>query len=375
MKIVVQGVGHTKFGATEQSVGQLMKEAALQALEDAGVGIHDIDTAYVANLSSSFGNQCHLPAVLASELGLRKGVTRVESACASGGVAIKEAVQAIVSGMYNTVLVVGVEKMMSTPIEHTTKILASAAGGDEIQHGATFPSLYGLMAQRHFHTYGTTQQHLAKISVKNHKNAMANPLAQFHKPITEEDVFNSRVIADPIKLLDCSPISDGAAAVILTRGEEGVALYGLGHSTCPISLAERADLTIMPAVVEAGREAYAKSGISPSEIDFAEVHDCFTIAELIQTEDLGFCEKGQGGMMIETGQTALGGRIPINPSGGLKAKGHPIGATGVSQVVEIVKQLRGQAGERQVENARVGLACNIGGSGATAVVSIWRKEA
>jgi len=380
MNISVVSTGHTKFGKATEDIGGLMLDVCNQTLNNAHANISMIDAIYISNLSSSFSNQCHLPAVLASKLGTNKEITRVESACASGSLAFKEAAIAILSGLYKTILVVGAEKMTDTPVDETTSILATAADKNEIKHGATFPSLYALMAQRHNYEYGTTEEHLAKIAVNNHKNAINNPVAQFQKEITIEDVLNSRIIASPLKLLDCSPISDGAAAVLLCDKEiakqytdSPVNLIGIGHDTDSISLFEREKLTTMSSVVRASKKAFKMCNLSPTDINVAEVHDCFTIAELIEIEDLGFCNKGKGKEMIDDGAIEINGTIPINPSGGLKAKGHPIGATGISQVVEIVKQLRCEADKRQVDNANVGLCCNVGGSGASAIVSIFSR--
>lgn len=380
MRIGIVGTGHTNFGKTNEDIGELMYNACKQALNDANTNINMVDAIYISNFSSSFSGQCHLPAVLALKLGVDKEITRVESACAAGGLALKEAVIAILSNLYKTVLVIGVEKMSEASIDQTTRLLATAANKSEIKHGAIFPSLYALMARRHFYEYGTTEEHLAKIAVKNHKNALDNPVAQFHKKITVDDVLNSRIIASPLKLLDCSPVSDGAAAILLSNKEIvpqftdlPVYLIGIGHNTDSIGLYDRKKLISMPAVVKSAKQAFRMCNLAPKNIDVAEVHDCFTIAELIEMEDLGFCDKGMGKKMIDEGRTKIDGDIPINPSGGLKAKGHPIGATGVSQVVEIVKQLRGDAGKRQIIDAEVGLCCNVGGSGATSVVSIFSR--
>lgn len=381
MNISIVSTGHTKFGKDNRDIGEMMLDVCNQTLNNANANISMIDAIYISNFSSSFSRQCHLPAVLASKLGTNKEITRIESACASGGLALKEAAIAILSGLYETVLVIGVEKMNDIPIDETISILASAASKTEIKHGTTFPSLYALMAQRHFYEYDTTEEHLAKIAVKNHKNALNNPIAHFNKEITIEHVLNSRTIASPLKLLDCSPISDGAAAILLCNKkiasnytEEPINFIGFGHDTDSIGLFEREKLTTMQTVVRASKKAFEMCNFSPENIDVAEIHDCFTIAELIEMEDIGFCEKGMGGKMVDEGATEIDGTIPINPSGGLKAKGHPIGATGVSQVVEIVKQLRNEAGKRQVANANTGLCCNIGGSGATAIVSIFSRE-
>lgn len=381
MKIGLVGIGHTKFGRATESIEQLMMHACTQALEDAGCTLDMVDAVYIGNFSSSFYSQCHLPAVLSSSFGKSKEIVRVETACASGGLALKEAVIAILSGLYKTVLVVGVEKMTEASTDETLAILARAASRIEQKHGATFTSLFALIAQRHFYEYGTNEVHLAKVAVKNHKNAISNPVAHFHQEITIEEVLASAPVASPLKLLDCSPITDGAAAVLLTHqdlassfNKSPIYLIGLGHDTAPIGLYDRKILTSLPAVIGACNKAYQTGNLTPQEVDVAEVHDCFTIAELVQIEDLGFCEKGMSKILIDEGRTEIGGDIPINPSGGLKAKGHPIGATGVSQIVEIVKQLRGDAHERQVADAKTGLCCNIGGSGASAIVSILRRE-
>lgn len=380
MRTGIAGIGHTKFGRSEEDIGELMLDACKQALTDANTNIESVDIIYISNFSSSFSNQCHLPAVLASKLDINKEIIRVESACAAGGLALKEATLAIASGLYKNALVIGAEKMTNLPIDEITTVLARAASNEEIRHGATFPSLYALMAQRYFKEYGIDEEILARIAVKNHKNAILNPLAHLHKEITIDDVLNSRVISSPLKLLDCSPISDGAAAVLLCREdmisrftEKPVFLTGIGHDVDNIGLFDRKDLTSIPSVTRAARRAFEMSKLNPDDIDVAEVHDCFTVAELIEMEDLGFCKKGEGKKMIEEGLTEIGGRIPINPSGGLKAKGHPIGATGVGQAVDIIKQLRGDAERYQLNDAKTGLCCNVGGSGGTCVVSIFSR--
>lgn len=380
MKIAAIGTGHTKFGKSVDDIGTMMLDVCDQALNEANISINQVDSIYISNFSSRFSNQCHLPSVLASKLGVDKEITRVESACASGGLALKEAAISILSGLYDVVLVIGAEKMTDAITDEAISALASAASNEEMRHGTTFPSLYALMAQRHFNEFGTTEEHLAMIAVNNHKNAMNNPLAQFHKEITIDDVLNSNVIASPLKLLDCSPISDGAAAVLLCNEsvassliENPIYLIGIGHDTDSIELYNRKNITTMPAVVKAAKKAFKISGIDIKNIDVAEVHDCFTIAELIQLEDLGFCLKGMGKNFIEDGSIEIGGDIPINPSGGLKAKGHPVGATGVSQAVEIIKQLKGECGNRQVHDAEIGLCCNVGGSGASSIVSIFSR--
>jgi len=245
-------------------------------------------------------------------------------------------------------------------------------------YGATFPALYALLARVHMKEFGTTEEQMALCAVKNHKNAMNNPFAQFHLEITPEDVLKSSPVAEPLNLLDCSPITDGAAAIVLcnenfVKVEKPVYCVASGHTVDTIALHEREKITEIKATKLAAKQAYEEAGIKPNHVDVAEVHDCFTIAEILAYEDLGFCEKGGGGKLIENGETMLNGRIPVNTSGGLKACGHPVGATGVKQAVEVVLQLREEAGERQVKDAKIGLTHKIGGSGATCVVHIWQR--
>ncbi len=380
MRIAIAGIGHTSFGKSTATISELLFEASTQAITDAHTTIDAVDAVYISNFSSRFSNQCHLPSVFASLWKTNKEIIRVESACASGAAAIKEAVIAIESGLYKTVLVVGVEKMTATPTEIATEILATAGSQEEMKHGATFPSLYALIAQRYLHTFGAKEEHLAMVAVKNHKNALLNPHAHFHKEITLQDALQSPLIAAPLRLFDCSPLSDGAAALLLCAEDIAhqftatpVFLIGIGHDVDAIELYKRKDLTTMPAVVRAAKKAFIMAERTPKDIDLAELHDCFTIAEILQMEDLGFCEKGQAKIALENGITERGGSLPINVSGGLKAKGHPIGATGISQAVEIVQQLQERAGQRQIKNARLGLCCNIGGTGSSAFVIIFSR--
>jgi acetyl-CoA C-acetyltransferase len=380
MDVNIIGTAHTKFGRDPRTIGDLMCDVYTHAINAAdNVDGKSIDAIYISNFSSSFAKQCHLSAVLGSYVNGGGEITRVESACASGGVAIKEAYLAIRSGLYTTVLVVGVEKMRDVFVEESTSIIARAASKKEMYYGATFPSLYALMARRHFHEFGTNEEDLAQIAVKNHRNAFYNPNAQFQKLVTVDDVLQSKMIASPLKLLDCAPITDGAAAVLLSNNnhhnfcDEPIQITAIGHHTDGIDLFKRQRLTSMPSVVMAAKKAYLKSGLLPKDIDVAEVHDCFTIAELILLEDLGFCVRGDGKELIERGATEIDGTIPVNPSGGLKAKGHPIGATGVGQIVEITNQLLGQSGKRQVTGAENGLCCNVGGTGGSAVVTVLSR--
>jgi acetyl-CoA C-acetyltransferase len=287
----------------------------------------------------------------------------------------------LLSGLYDIVLVGGVEKMTHRITPDVTEFLAMASDFPfEQWHGLTFPSLYALMATAHMHKYGTTEEQMAMVAVKNHHNGALNPKAHMQREVTLEKALNSRIIAWPLKLYDCSLITDGASCLILTKPELAkkftdtpVHIIGTGQASDTIGLYERRDFTTLKAARVAAKEAYKMAGVKPSDIDVAEVHDCFTIAELIAYEDLGFCEPGKGGKMIKEGVTTLEGRIPVNTSGGLKSKGHPVGATGTAQAYEIFLQLTEQAQKRQVKGAEIGLAHNVGGSGATATVHIFRR--
>jgi acetyl-CoA C-acetyltransferase len=383
--IVVVGAAETKFGKLEGSFREIAVEAAEAALADAGLDRSDVEALYLGTFSpGTFVHQEHPAPLVASMLGLNHvPTTRTENACASGSTAFLQALMSVAAGVYETVLVVGAEKMTATPIDETTQILAEAADWEsETLAGATFPSLFALMARRHMHQYGTNRAHLSAVAIKNHRNAARNPYAQFHKEITEADIEKSAMIADPLRLYDCSPVTDGAAALVVTTRERArdmagrpVRVLGFGHASDSLSLFRRDDMTSLASARKAADHAYKMAGVKPSDVSFAEVHDCFTIAEIVATEDLGFFRPGEGGPCALEGETALNGRIPVNPSGGLKGKGHPVGATGVSQIVESVFQLRGTAGERQVRNAEVGLTHNVGGSGATCVVTLLGKAA
>jgi acetyl-CoA C-acetyltransferase len=378
--VCIIGVGMNKWGELwEKSIRDVFVEAALLAIEDAGVD--QIDSMYVGCMTSGlFVGQEHLSSLLADYLGkVPVSSTRVESACASGGLAMRCGFLEVASGMSDIVLAGGVEKMTDVSGDGATYALATAADQEyEVFHGATFPGLYALMARRHMHEFGTTREMLSAVAVKNHDNGSKNPLAQFQFKTTPEGVAKSVMIADPLTLMDCSPITDGAACAILTTVDKAkqltkkplVKISGVGNATDWIALHSRKSLTTLSATVEAAKKAYQMAGKTPKDIDFAEVHDCFTIAEIMVSEDLGFFEKGKGGHAALDGRTALDGEKPINTSGGLKSKGHPVGATGLGQIVELTKQLRGECGERQLKNPKIGLAQNMGGSGGSAVVHI-----
>jgi acetyl-CoA C-acetyltransferase len=328
-----------------------------------------------------FIGQEHVAALVSGELGLSIPAVRVEGACASGGIALRQAILAILSGQHNIVLVGGAEKMTDVMTDSVTTSLMGAADQEwEAYYGLTFPSLYAMIARRHMFEFGTTREQMAKVAVKNHHNATMNPIAQFKKEITVEDVINAPMVSDPLTLFDCSPITDGAATMILCREDlakkytdNPIYIIGTGQASDTLALHDRRSLTTLDATVKASQIAYKQAGVTQKDIDLAEVHDCFTIAEIVATEDLGFCKKGDGGKLLDEGITQIGGKIPVNTSGGLKAVGHPVGATGIKQAIEIVLQLRGEAGKRQVKDAEVGLAHNVGGSGATAVVHILSR--
>jgi acetyl-CoA C-acetyltransferase len=300
----------------------------------------------------------------------------VESACASGGAALRMAFIEVASGMSDLVMAAGVEKMNDGA--DVTEILATAADQElECYHGATFPALYALIARAHMATYGTTEEEMSWVSVKNHRHGAKNPKAQFPREVTLEQVMASSKVAEPLRLLHCSPVSDGAAAMLLCPLDQAssytdrpVKILGTGLATASLSLADRKSPAILDAVKDSAVRAYKMAGVGPTDIQVAEVHDCFAIAEICCIEALGLVEQGKGGAAARDGMTALGGKVPVNTSGGLKSKGHPVGATGIAQAIEIVEQLRGESGDRQVKDAEIGLAQNMGGSGASSVVHI-----
>ena len=326
--------------------------------------------------------QEHLGSLAMDQAGLTPmPAMRIESACNSGGQALRAAYMGIKSGLHDVVVAGGVEKMTDVLTGATTEALATAADQEwEAFYGATFPGEYALIARKHMKEYGTTEEQLAKVAVKNHYNGARNPYAQYQNEITLETVMKSTRVADPLKLFDCSPITDGAAAVILANAEQAkelcddpIWLVGSGAGTDSLALHDRRDITTLDATVAASRQAFKQTGLTTKDIDLAEVHDCFTIAEICAIEDIGFCKKGEGGKFTEQGQTSLTGSIPINTSGGLKSKGHPVGATGIAQAVEATLQLRGKADRRQIKDAEIAMAHNVGGSGGSCTVHIFSR--
>jgi acetyl-CoA C-acetyltransferase len=381
-EVAVIGVGMNKWGEHwEKSLRQLFTEAAILAMDDAGVD--KIDSLIVGCMSSGlFVGQEHISSLLADYLGqVPVPAARVESACASGGLALRTGWIEVASGISDVVLVGGVEKMTDVNGHEATYALGAAADQEyECYHGITFPGLYALIARAHMEKYGTTREQLAMVAVKNHDNGSLNPLAQYPFKVSVEAVLNSVMVADPLRILDCSPITDGAAALILCPVETAkklkkpvVKITASGMATDTIALSSRREITWIESTYQAAKRAYAMAGKKPEDIDVVEVHDCFTIAEICVMEALGLVEKGKGGKAVEDGLTSLHGKIPINTSGGLKAKGHPVGATGAAQAIEIVKQLREEAGPRQVKEARVGLTQNMGGSGGSSIVHIFER--
>jgi acetyl-CoA C-acetyltransferase len=382
-RVGIVGIGHGKFGRrSDASVQELAFEAFREALTDAGLERKDLDATIIGAVPE-YHKQRSLSGVIQEYLQLNPIPTWLtEAACASGSAAIRTAWMGIQSGLHKVVAVVGCQKMteLSTP-----EILALMGRVGEVQwesiFGTTFPGYYAMFARRHMHEFGTTREHLAAVAVKNHHYGAKNKKAMFQKEITAERALASDPVATPFGVFDCCANADGAACVILAAedrarsiNDKTVWLDGLGCATTTMSVIRRPEFTGLPSAVEASRQAYQMAGVKPADVKVADVHDCFTVAEILAYEDLGFCERGQGGKFIEEKQSYIGGKTPVNVDGGLKAKGHPIGTTGVSMATEIVKQLRGECGERQVEGADIGLTHNVGGIGQYCFVHVYKKE-
>jgi acetyl-CoA C-acetyltransferase len=380
-EVYVVGIGMSRWGEVwRKSLRELFVDAASEAIKNSGVD--HLDSLYVGCMSGGlFVGQEHIGALCADYLGMPGlPACRVESACASGGMAFRQAVLEVMSGHSEIVMASGVEKMTDCSGNDATYALATAADQEnEVFHGATFPGLYAMMAHAHMEKYGTTREMLSAVAVKNHHNGAMNPVAQFQQEVTMEQVASSVMVADPLRILDCSPITDGAAAVIVTNqdiakklGKPYVKVTGVGAATDTLALAQRRDFTTIKVASEASQRALQMAGRKNTDIQFAEVHDCFTIAELIILESICRYPGGTAGPATLNGETALDGKFPINPSGGLKSKGHPVGATGVAQIIEIYKQLTGQAEKgRQISGSpSIGMAQNMGGSGASSTVHI-----
>lgn len=381
-RAAIVGAGHTRFGALAEGPRALLRSAigAAYASVDKGLAPSEVNEAFVGTLGFSGWQLGNVSAVVAEEAGLVSApVTRVENACASAGFALRDAVRAIESGGADVALVVGLEKMTDATARRRRYWLG-VSGDTEWERlaGLTFAGVYGLMASRHMHEHGTPREALAEVAVKNHAHGVDNPNAQFRKPITREQVLAAPRVADPLGLLDCCPVSDGAVALLLT-GEEMARRYtdtpvvvaATGAGSDYLAVQERSSLTSLAATRWAAEEAFGRAGFERRQVSFLEVHDCFTIAELLALEDLGFAEPGGAAALTLSGATRRGGALPVNPDGGLKAKGHPIGATGASQAYEVFLQLRRAAGARQVAGAERALAHNVGGSGASATVTLF----
>ncbi len=384
--VSIVSAGLSKFGKLEGLYArEIFAEAAKEAF-DRCPNLNpkkDIKALFVGHMGESYEHQGHTGATVADWAGLLHiPATRIETACASSGAALRVGIFAVLSGFCDVVMVGGVEKMTHRRTAEVTEYLAMASDFPfEQWHGITFPGLYALMATAHMHRYGTTEEQLAMVAVKNHQNGFLNPKAHMQKEVTLEKVVSSRVVAWPLKLYDCSLITDGASCLVITKPEIAkkytdmpIQVIGSGQAGDSIGIYERESFTSLMAAKLAARQTYEMAGVKPEDVDVAEVHDCFTIAEIIAYEDLGFCKPGEGGQLVEEGETRLEGKIPVNTSGGLKAKGHPVGATGTAQAYEIYLQLTGQAEKRQVKDVKIGLAHNVGGSGATATVHIFRRE-
>ena len=369
-EVAVIGIGGTKFASQpEKSLTELGQEACIKAIKDAGVSPRDIERIYAGNLAQwQWGQGIVIGQVVARELGITDvPIVRVENGCATGSTAFHEAWYKIATGDCDIAMAFGVEQMT---VVDSSLMLSLFCGRQyperEGDMGYTGPGLFALMASRHMAEFGTTREQLAMVTAKNRKFGSKNPLAQLTKPVSVEDVLNDRMISDPLTLSQCCPRGDGSAAVILASKE-----VAKKYTTKPVYVAasilnsgrysQDVDFTGLECDQIAAKQLYEQAGIGPDEIDLAEVHDCFSMAEIVHYEDLGFCEKGEGGRFVEEGHSDLGGKLPVNTSGGLLSKGHVIGATGVSQITEVVKQLRGNAGERQVQGAKVGLQHNGGG--------------
>ncbi|MCP5052557.1 MAG: thiolase domain-containing protein [bacterium] len=384
-RVGIIGIGHGTFGRrSDATVQELAFEAFKFALEDAGIERQEIDASVIGSVPE-YHKQRSLPGVVQEYLGLNpKPTWLTEVACASGSAAIRTAWMSIKAGVHDVVAVIGCQKMTELP---TPEILGLMGRVGDVQwesiFGTTFPAYYALFAQRHMHEFGTTREQLLEVAVKNHYYGARNPNAMFRKEITIEKASASDEVSLPLQVYDCCANADGAACVILASEEKAKAmtdktktvwLDGMGCATASMSVLRRPNLVGIPSAQTAANEAYKMAGVKPRDIKVADVHDCFTIAEIMAYEDLGFCKKGEGGKFISQRQPYIGGKVAVNVDGGLKAKGHPIGATGVSMTTEIVKQLRGEAGERQVPNADIGLTHNVGGIGQYCFVQVLRRD-
>ncbi len=379
MDVFISGVGMTRFGKSRDSLEKMMAEAAVLALKDAQ--LESVDAIYIGVMNvEEFVGDSNFAAVLADTLGLT-GIpsTRVETASSTGAGAFETAFYGVGSGHMKNVLALAGEKMTHLPTQKTTRILSEVIDRSERRYGATMPALAAMIAQRYGREFNLSisklEDILSQVAIKNHSNGCLNPYAQFRKNITKEEYLKSPIVSYPLRLFDCAPITDGAAAILLTSQPTRIKVSGIGHATDTLAVSHRASLTSFNSTKEAALKAFIMAQLNPSDIQFAEVHDAFTLFEIIGTEDLGLFPPGKGWRALEEGTTDLGGRLPINPSGGLKSRGHPVGASGLAQLVEVVWQLRGEAGEdRQLKRAEIGVAQSIGGLGNNNFVTILERN-
>jgi acetyl-CoA C-acetyltransferase len=389
--VAIVGCGMTRFGRREEDLLDLLTEASLAALDDARLGKGPVDAVYVANMGAGILNhQTGVASALVDRLGLLPApADTVENGPASGASAIKNAFLAIASGLYDVILVTGGEKMRAVTGWEATDFVASMTHPQgEYIYGVTLPALAGMFARLHMAKYGVKPEHLAMVALKNHENGTRNPYAHIQQAVTMEGILhrpeavvNNPPIAEPLRMYDCCPVSDGAASVVLCAAERAkdfphpiVRIAGMGQATDTHAVHQREDPLELKAVRGAAQAAFEMAELSPKDIQVAELHDAFTILEIVESEQVGFFRVGQGHRALENGVTRLDGKLPINPSGGLKARGHPVGATGVAQVVELVWQLRGQAEGRQVPAAANGFCCNFGGFGNNVLAFVLTRE-
>ncbi|MEW6041287.1 MAG: hypothetical protein AB1633_07170 [Elusimicrobiota bacterium] len=370
--IYIVGAGLAKFGKRTESLVDVMCEAANAAIVDSGC--NEFDAIYVGSMNpEEFVGEDNLSPKVNEKLGLVPvRSSRVETASSTGAATFEQAFLAVASGYFNCVLAIAGEKMTAVSTERASKILAEVLSPSERNCGATMPGLAAMITRRYIYDYKMTRDAMAAVAVKNHKNGSKNKYAHFQKEITVDDYYKSKIVADPLCLYDCAPISDGAAAVVISSNKGKVRVCGIGQGTDFVSVQDREQLTSFNATIIAAQRAYKMSGLSPGDMDFAEIHDAFTSFEIIGVEDVGLFEKGSGWKRTLEGETAIGGHLPINPSGGLKSRGHPVGASGLAQIVEMVWQLRGEAGANQVQ-AKRGITLSIGGFGDNNLVTILEK--
>ncbi len=381
-RVAVVGASMTQFGQRDEWILDLLTEAGQAAMADAGIAGPDVDHLYVSNMASGeFEGQTGVANALAQDLNAVPAYTaRVDQTSSSGGAGVYQAWQSVASGASDLTLLVGGEKMTHRTTGESTDVIASLTHPAEYKHGVTLPSFAGLTARKYLTRYDAPRESLGKVAVKNHRNGVDNPNAQFRTEVDLETVLDSPVVADPLRLYDFCPVTDGSAALVFCSesvareyAEDYAVVSGVAGATDTHVVHERSDPTTMGGVVESGEAAFEMAGLAPGDVDVAELHDMFTILEFLQFEDLGFAEKGKGWQAVDEGRTARSGDLPINTSGGLKSKGHPLGASGVAQVHEVYEQLTGGAGPRQVDDPSVGLACNVGGFGNCVITTVLEE--